>query len=55
MEKAAIRARALFQRHWQRALRIRERLRFSEEGAAPPLAGAVGIIGGLTNLFFTSA
>lgn len=52
LEKAAISARALFQRHWQRALRVRERLRFSEEALHLLLAGAVGIIGGLINLFF---
>src|SRR5260221_9674752 len=41
-----------FRRHWQRALLIRERLRFSEEVFHLLLAGGVGIIGGLTNLFF---
>jgi hypothetical protein len=35
-----------FQRHWQRALRIRERIRFSEEAFHLLLAGGVGIIGG---------
>jgi chloride channel protein, CIC family len=42
----------LFQRHWQRALRIRERIRFSEEAFHLLLAGGVGIIGGLVNIFF---
>jgi H+/Cl- antiporter ClcA/CBS domain-containing protein len=41
-----------FQRHWQRALRVRERLRFSEEALHLLLAGGVGVIGGLVNIFF---
>jgi H+/Cl- antiporter ClcA/CBS domain-containing protein len=40
------------QRYWARALRIRERLRFSEEAFHLLLAGGVGIIGGLVNIFF---
>ena len=43
---------AFFQRHWQRALRIRERIRFSEEAFHLVLAGGVGVIGGLVNIFF---
>jgi CIC family chloride channel protein len=43
-------ARGFFRRHWQRALRIRERLRFSEEAFHLMLAGGVGIIGGLVNV-----
>jgi len=43
-------AQGFFRRHWQRALRIRERLRFSEEAFHLMLAGGVGIIGGLVNL-----
>ena len=39
-------------RHWQRALRIREKLYFSEEAFHLVLAGGVGVIGGLVNLFF---
>jgi H+/Cl- antiporter ClcA/CBS domain-containing protein len=42
----------LFQRHWQRALRVRERIRFSEEAFHLVLAGGVGVIGGLVNIFF---
>ena len=38
--------------HWQRALRIREKFRFSEEAFHLVLAGGVGVIGGLVNLFF---
>src|ERR1019366_8454360 len=43
---------AFFQRHWQRALRVRERIRFSEEAFHLLLAGGVGVIGGLVNIFF---
>ena len=42
----------MFQRHWQRALRVRERLRFSEDALHLLLAGGVGVIGGLVNIFF---
>ncbi len=41
-----------FRRHWQRALRIRETFRFSEETFHLVLAGGVGVIGGLVNLLF---
>jgi H+/Cl- antiporter ClcA len=41
-----------FRRHWQRALKIREKIRFSEEAFHLVLAGGVGVIGGLVNLFF---
>ena len=41
-----------FRRHWQRLLRIRERVHFSEEAFHLVLAGGVGVIGGLINLFF---
>jgi CIC family chloride channel protein len=39
-------------RHWQRALKIREQFRFSEDAFHLVLAGGVGVIGGLVNLFF---
>ncbi|HEY5914672.1 MAG TPA: ClcB-like voltage-gated chloride channel protein [Verrucomicrobiae bacterium] len=39
-------------RHWQRALRIREEFRFSEEALHLVLAGVVGVMGGLVNLVF---
>jgi CIC family chloride channel protein len=39
-----------FRRHWQRALRVREKLRFSEEAFHLVLAGGVGVLGGLVNL-----
>ena len=41
-----------FRRHWQRLLRIREKIRFSEEAFHLVLAGGVGVMGGLVNLFF---
>jgi H+/Cl- antiporter ClcA/predicted transcriptional regulator len=43
---------ALFGRHWQRALSIREKLHFSEEAFHLVLAGGVGVLGGLVNLFY---
>ena len=49
------RLQGLFQRHWQRALRVRERIRFSEEAFHLVLAGGVGVIGGLVNIFFYHA
>ena len=44
--------RQYIRRHWQRALRIRQKLRFSEEAFHLLLAGGVGVIGGLVNLLF---
>jgi CIC family chloride channel protein len=44
--------RQYFRRHWQRALRIRGKIHFSEQAFHLVLAGAVGVIGGLVNLFF---
>ena len=38
--------------HWQRALRVRERIRFTEEGFHLLLAGGVGVIGGVVNVLF---
>jgi len=45
-------ARDFFQRHWRELLRIREKLRLSEETLHLLLAAGVGIIGGLVNLIF---
>lgn len=45
-------ARNFFRRHWQAALRWREKLVFKEEAFHLLLAGIVGVIGGLVNLFF---
>jgi len=46
------RLRGYLNDHWQRSLRIRERLRFNESAFHLMLAGVVGIIGGLTNWIF---
>src|SRR5258706_10920416 len=43
---------SFFRRHWQRALLIRERFRFSEEAFHLLLAAGVGVIGGLTNWIY---
>ena len=43
-------AREFFQRHWRRALIIRDRLRLSEEAFHLLLAGGIGMLGGLTNV-----
>jgi len=45
-------AQEYFRRHWRRLLLIRERLRLSEEAFHIILAGAVGVIGGVTNLVY---
>ena len=44
--------RGFFREHWPRLLRIRERLRVSEETFHLLLAGLVGVIGGFVNLIF---
>ncbi|HEY6227822.1 MAG TPA: chloride channel protein, partial [Verrucomicrobiae bacterium] len=41
-----------FRKHWQGALALRDRLRFTEETFHLALAGVVGVIGGLTNVAF---
>ena len=51
IKKVLEQLRQLFRRHWQRALRVREKLRFSEEAFHLLLAGGVGVIGGLVNIF----
>ena len=43
---------SFFRRHWQRLLRIRQNIRFSEEAFHLVLAAGVGVIGGLVNVFF---
>ncbi len=45
-------ARVFLRRHWQGALRWREKLVFKEEATHLLVAGVVGILGGLVNLFF---
>jgi CIC family chloride channel protein len=44
--------RDFFRRHWQRALRWRGKLVLKEEAFHLLLAGGVGVIGGLVNVFF---
>ncbi len=46
------RGRDFLNRHWRRALRWREKLVLREEAFHLVLAGVVGVIGGLVNLFF---
>ena len=46
------RAREFLRRHWRRALQLREKLALKEEAFHLVLAGVVGVIGGLVNLFF---
>jgi CIC family chloride channel protein len=46
------RAREFLRRHWRRALQLREKLTLKEEAFHLVLAGVVGVIGGLVNLFF---
>ena len=55
LESLAGSARAYMHRHWQRALRVREKLFLSEEAFHLLLAGGVGVLGGLVNLAFYSA
>jgi len=45
-------ARDFLHRHWRRALRLREKLALNEEAFHLVLAGLIGVIGGLVNLFF---
>ena len=45
-------ARGYLRRHWQQALQVRQKLVLSEEAFHLLLAGGVGVIGGLVNLFF---
>ncbi|MGD0410973.1 MAG: chloride channel protein [Verrucomicrobiota bacterium] len=45
-------ARAFLHRHWRSALQVRQKLVFGEEAFHLLLAGGVGVLGGLINLFF---
>ncbi|MCU0784996.1 MAG: chloride channel protein, partial [Verrucomicrobia bacterium] len=45
-------ARDYFRRHWRRALQVREKFEIREEALHLALAGGVGVIGGLVNVFF---
>lgn len=48
----ANRTRHFLRDHWQRALRWREKLVLKEDALHLALAGIIGVIGGLVNLFF---
>ncbi len=52
VDNLIVKGRAFLRRHWQRLLPIREKLSFSEEAFHLLLAGGVGVIGGLVNLFY---
>jgi len=47
--------RRYFHQHWRQGLRLREKFRFTEEAFHLVLAGGVGVIGGLVNLFASHA
>jgi CIC family chloride channel protein len=51
-ERLMDQARAWARQHWQRALRIRDKVRISEEAFHLILAGCVGVIGGFVNVVF---
>lgn len=51
-ENGLAQARQWLRANWVRALRLRQRVRFSEETIHLILAGCVGVIGGLVNLVF---
>lgn len=55
LEQWAALARVSFYRQWERALRLREKIRFHEETFHLAVAGVVGVIGGLTNVLFFGA
>ena len=44
-----------FRRHWQRSLKVRQTVRFSEGAFHLLLAGGVGVLGGVVNLCFYHA
>ncbi len=52
LEQLMAATRAFIRRHWQGALRVREKLQLSEDAFHLILAGGVGVIGGLVNLVF---
>lgn len=52
VSRARAAARNLGVRHWRRALRLRERLRWNEEFFHLLLAALVGVLGGVVNLVF---
>jgi CIC family chloride channel protein len=52
LQRLLVAGHGFLREHWQRLLRIREKLRFSEEAFHLVLAGLVGVVGGLSNLLF---
>ena len=54
-ERIATAARTLFRRHWQRALILRDWIRLSEEAVNLLIAGAVGLVAGLTTWAYLGA
>ena len=52
IRKLLERSHSFLRANWQRLLRIREKVWFSEEAFHLVLAGGVGVIGGVVNLFF---
>jgi chloride channel protein, CIC family len=55
LERLVATIRAFIRKHWQQAIRVRQKLRFSEETLHLVLAGGVGVIGGLVNMVFHHA
>jgi CIC family chloride channel protein len=50
--RLVLKAQSFFREHWRQVLHWREQLQFREEALHLALAGGVGVIGGLVNLFF---
>jgi H+/Cl- antiporter ClcA len=44
--------RLLLRRHWQKALRVREKVWLSQEGLHLVMAAVVGLMGGVVNVLF---
>jgi chloride channel protein, CIC family len=49
------RGQEFVRRHWRRALQLRQKLNLTEETLHLVIAGGVGVLGGLVNLFFYHA
>ena len=47
-----LRCRVLLRRHWRDVLRLRQKIRISEEAIHLSLAAGVGVLGGIVNLVF---
>ncbi len=50
--RLVIKVQEFCRQHWRQVLRWREKLQFREEGLHLAIAGCVGVIGGLVNIFF---